>query len=315
MFLDSIFGVELPLPVKLVVAFVVVLALIGLATWALRRIGGDRIGAPAARGRQPRLAVIDAAAVDGRRRLVLIRRDNVEHLIMIGGPTDVVVEQNIVRAVPVTPPREGLAARGSTAEAGTRMLPEPLPRNAMEGMRPVSSPDIAPRAPQPRSDAAGRTARPYDPRRTSGEAPREALRPARTHAEREPPPVEMHPAPPTADANLSDMAQRLEAALRRQPAGAREPLSARDPSKGTKEPQGPETPGAPAARSAASSPQAGVVEGAQAGSGGAAATAASRSSEADLARAEPKAAPQKSVIDSLEQEMASLLGRPPNKEP
>src|SRR5664279_5714347 len=49
------------------------------------------------RGRQPRLAVIDAATVDGRRRLVLIRRDNVEHLLMIGGPTDVVVEPNIVR--------------------------------------------------------------------------------------------------------------------------------------------------------------------------------------------------------------------------
>jgi len=32
-----------------------------------------------------RLAVVDAAAVDGRRRLVLIRRDNVEHLLMIGG--------------------------------------------------------------------------------------------------------------------------------------------------------------------------------------------------------------------------------------
>ena len=28
---------------------------------------------------------------------MLIRRDNVEHLIMIGGPNDVVVETNIVR--------------------------------------------------------------------------------------------------------------------------------------------------------------------------------------------------------------------------
>jgi hypothetical protein len=33
-----------------------------------------------------RLAVIDAASVDGRRRLILIRRDNVERLLMIGGP-------------------------------------------------------------------------------------------------------------------------------------------------------------------------------------------------------------------------------------
>ena len=39
-----------------------------------------------------RLEVMDHASVDGRRRLVLVRRDDVEHLIMIGGPVDVVVE-------------------------------------------------------------------------------------------------------------------------------------------------------------------------------------------------------------------------------
>ena len=42
-----------------------------------------------------RLEVTDHASVDGRRRLVLVRRDNVEHLIMIGGPVDVVVETGI----------------------------------------------------------------------------------------------------------------------------------------------------------------------------------------------------------------------------
>lgn len=45
----------------------------------------------------PRLTVTDAAAVDGQRRLVLVRRDDVEHLILIGGPSDIVIEQNIVR--------------------------------------------------------------------------------------------------------------------------------------------------------------------------------------------------------------------------
>src|SRR5207342_1150584 len=63
------------------------------------------------RGRQPRLAVIDAATVDTRRKLVLIRRDNVEHLIMIGGPTDVLIEPNIVRATPAVPVREVAPAR------------------------------------------------------------------------------------------------------------------------------------------------------------------------------------------------------------
>ncbi len=45
----------------------------------------------------PRLTVTDAAAVDGQRRLVLVRRDDVEHLILIGGPSDIVIEQNITR--------------------------------------------------------------------------------------------------------------------------------------------------------------------------------------------------------------------------
>ena len=98
--MSSLFGVELPTPVNFIIAFVFVLLLIGAAAWLVRRFGATRIDA-AARGRQPRLAVIDSAAVDGRRKLVIIRRDNVEHLLMIGGPTDVVVETNIVRGAAV----------------------------------------------------------------------------------------------------------------------------------------------------------------------------------------------------------------------
>ena len=93
---DSLFG--LPMAARFIIAFLVVLALIGLTAWIVRRFGAARLGGGSARGRQPRLAVIDAASVDGRRRLVLIRRDNIEHLLMIGGPTDVVIEPNIVRA-------------------------------------------------------------------------------------------------------------------------------------------------------------------------------------------------------------------------
>jgi flagellar protein FliO/FliZ len=44
---------------------------------------------------EPRLGISEQAAVDSRRRLVLVRRDNVEHLIMTGGPVDVVIETGI----------------------------------------------------------------------------------------------------------------------------------------------------------------------------------------------------------------------------
>src|SRR5215471_15494520 len=107
--MDFLFG-EGQYGLRILLAIVVVLALIALVGWLVRRFGSERLGAASTRTRQPRLAVIDAAAVDGRRRLLLIRRDNVEHLLMIGGPTDIVVEPNIVRAAATrdtAPPSRG----------------------------------------------------------------------------------------------------------------------------------------------------------------------------------------------------------------
>src|SRR5438094_2531231 len=129
-------------------AFIAVLALIGVAAWLVRRFANNRLGANTQRGRMPRLAVIDAAAVDGRRRLVLVRRDNVEHLLMIGGPSDIVVEQNIVRAVPVTPPRD-----------------VPVPRAISERAPPPDEDTWPPEPARPsyaRSDAVARGARPLE---------------------------------------------------------------------------------------------------------------------------------------------------------
>jgi flagellar protein FliO/FliZ len=44
---------------------------------------------------EKRLDVVEQSVLDGRRKLVLIRRDNKEHLIMTGGPVDVVIETGI----------------------------------------------------------------------------------------------------------------------------------------------------------------------------------------------------------------------------
>lgn len=60
---------------------------------------GRKITSPdRGRNRTPRLGIVDAFDLgDGQRQLILLRRDNVEHLLMIGGPNDTVVETNIVR--------------------------------------------------------------------------------------------------------------------------------------------------------------------------------------------------------------------------
>jgi len=137
--LDFLFG-EGQYGLRFLFAFIVVLGLIGLTAWLVRRFGATHLGATATRGRQPRLAVIDAAAVDGRRRLVLIRRDNVEHLLMIGGPSDVVIEPNIVRAASA---REAVSTR-QPAAADT--LPRPVPLGDPDDWpEPAPAPQSAPR--------------------------------------------------------------------------------------------------------------------------------------------------------------------------
>jgi len=143
--MNSLFGVDLPTPVNFVIAFVVVLLLIGAATWLVRRFGATRLD-PGARSRQPRLAVVDAAAVDGRRKLVIIRRDNVEHLLMIGGPTDVVVETNIVRAAVLggrdAPPvrNGGEAPLRTTGPEPVSWQSEPAPRASRRHARRTQQP-------------------------------------------------------------------------------------------------------------------------------------------------------------------------------
>lgn len=80
-----------------IIAFVFVIALILIGARLLKgsSSGGNSKAGSFLRGRERRLGVVEAASVDGRRKLILLRRDNVEHLIMTGGPVDVVVETGI----------------------------------------------------------------------------------------------------------------------------------------------------------------------------------------------------------------------------
>ena len=116
---------------KILFAFITVFGVLALALWLVLRFGRGRLSNGTGRGRQPRLAVLDQAAVDKRRRLVLIRRDNVEHLILIGGATDVVIEQQIVRAGAA--PREvALRPRARFAARSPRQW---LPRSGSDARR------------------------------------------------------------------------------------------------------------------------------------------------------------------------------------
>ena len=294
--MESLFGVEMPTFGKVLVALVVVVGLLGGIMWALRRFGAEHFGGVAARGRQPRLAVIDAAAVDGRRRLVLIRRDNVEHLLMIGGPTDVVVEPNIVRAMGAprdlareTPPGRAVPISDSLTRPvplgeGSMWPLQPQPETISRPPRSAISEEPVQWTTQPQSEPVPRPQRSVETLagladELSGRPSTQAdfsLSGARVTATTETSRAAAPQAAPAqgaagTDQNLAERAHLLEAALR----GPSEPRRAAEDS--TKS------------------------------------DTKSSATEPKPARAEAKPIPPKSTYDSLEQEMASLLGRPSGK--
>lgn len=75
-------------------SIVLLMGVAGLGLWFLRQSLGLE-SMPLFTPKQRRLGVVEATSIDGRRRLLLVRRDNVEHLIMTGGPVDVLVETGI----------------------------------------------------------------------------------------------------------------------------------------------------------------------------------------------------------------------------
>ena len=190
--------------VGFILLFILVIALLLLVFAILRRVTGGTFVA-GGRNRQVRLSVTDAAAVDNRRRLVLVRRDDVEHLILIGGPSDLVIEQNIrqfARQPRVEPP-----ASGPTPEPEPR-TPEPKPEPKVAEAPPRAQPRIASPAPPvhtppppvqtaPAPQIPLRPAPPQqsEPPRRPTEPPRQAEQPAPL-----PPTPPMQPVPPVSKA-------------------------------------------------------------------------------------------------------------------
>lgn len=198
---ESIAGPEYGGVLMWVVAILIIAVLLFLFFRILKSLSSGTFIA-GGRNRKTRLAVMDATAIDNHRRLVLVRRDDIEHLILIGGPTDVVVEQNIRLADRGT--RPSLAHDGPedifVAPPVREPQAPPAARPPEDLPRPVAQPvpqRTTPPVPQP---ALSQHTTPPPPRSAPPPAPQRTAPPAQRPVavaapQRTAPPVQ-HPGPP-----------------------------------------------------------------------------------------------------------------------
>ena len=257
----SIPGTEALSPaVKYVIAFAIIFVLLALFALVLRRLTGGRLSLPSSersRTRQPRVGIVDVYDLDRQRQLILLRRDNVEHLLLIGGPNDVIVETNIVRSpgARLTTPAveqndrpenlvdrsresfpEPVVARLGSAEAVRTSMEQPA-RNMPAGVQtePFLKPDVVALSsgaqPSPsRSSPQPTREPPPQPAPQRNAPPKTVPEPSVVRAMPEQPrqPAPRPPDPAMGDAAvLSNMAKQLEEALKRPlPAGKSGPSPA-----------------------------------------------------------------------------------------
>ncbi|WP_291389144.1 flagellar biosynthetic protein FliO [Devosia sp.] len=143
-FMTSLFGGSAGTLLNAAFALGIVIVLIVLGLWLLKLLtrATGRLGYAS----EKRLQVIDTATVDGKRKVMIIRRDNVEHVIMTGGPQDLLIESGI--AVPEPQPmrrpaaaRPAAAAPTQPADIATPITPErPVTRDTVDRLRDLARP-------------------------------------------------------------------------------------------------------------------------------------------------------------------------------
>jgi flagellar protein FliO/FliZ len=102
-------------------SLIVVVALIFLVAWVVKRFGGSRFGGH--HGDEAELQVVSTLAIDPKRKLVLVRHGKLEHLLLIGGGSDAVIERSMIGGIP-------LAARMQASKAQEKHEDESYSRPA-----------------------------------------------------------------------------------------------------------------------------------------------------------------------------------------
>lgn len=119
---------------RFALALLLVLGLIAIFAWALRRFGFG--GALRADNRR-RIQVLETTPLGPRHRLVLIRRDQTEHLLLLGPQGDLVVERGVEHAsfeqeMARPAPSRLAAARGLVRQDPPSLRPATEPRSGAQ---------------------------------------------------------------------------------------------------------------------------------------------------------------------------------------
>ena len=83
--------IELSELARSILALLFVLSLIMMISWAVKRFGLEGRLKGGHQG-PPRLAIVERLVIDPKRRLVLIRKDDQEHLLLLGATHDLLIE-------------------------------------------------------------------------------------------------------------------------------------------------------------------------------------------------------------------------------
>lgn len=105
---------------RFILALALVVGLVLLAGWAGRRFGLVPVAGGRRTRRGKRLGLVEVMPLDSRRRLVLVRRDDKEHLLLLSAGRDLVIETGIAApAAPTAAEDTAPAPAGTAATTGT----------------------------------------------------------------------------------------------------------------------------------------------------------------------------------------------------
>jgi flagellar protein FliO/FliZ len=106
---------------KAFLGLAIVIGLILGLSWLLKRLGLGDFKGPLSRKR--RLMTVEAVMLDSRNKAILLRRDNVEHLVLVGPNTSQIIETGIPApqtappAPTETPPSDAAAVAATPIDA------------------------------------------------------------------------------------------------------------------------------------------------------------------------------------------------------